>query len=56
MSIFNKKIKPEKFAEKTFEAILYYSNENDKFFKNNVCKNFNATLFIFFLLYMALTL
>lgn len=48
MGLFSKKYKPEKFAEGMFEAVIYYANENNKIFKENVSKNYHETLFMIF--------
>ena len=46
------KYNPDQFAEKMFEAVLYYARENDKAFKDNISKNYHATLLVtFFMIY-----
>ncbi len=52
MDAYKKKYLPEEFAEKMFDAIIYYARENDKAFKENISRDYHATLFMtFFLIY-----
>lgn len=48
----NMKNNSVQFAERMFDAVLHYARENDKAFKQNICKDYHATLFgTFFMMY-----
>lgn len=52
MGALNSQYYPEQFAEKMFEAVLHYARENDRAFRENICKDYHATLFsTFFMIY-----
>ncbi len=52
MGMSEQRYNPEAFAHDMFEAVLLYARENDKAFRDNIAKDYHATLFVaFFMIY-----
>ncbi len=52
MGDYGNRYRPEQFAEKLFKKILFYARENNRAFKEHICDDYHATLFVsFFVIY-----
>ena len=52
MAALNRRYNPQQFADMMFEAVLHYARENDRAFRENISKDYHATLFsTFFMIY-----
>ena len=52
MGDYGNRYRPEQCAEKLFKKILFYARENNRAFKEHICDDYHATLFVsFFVIY-----